>query len=59
VREAPFPACRRFQVASGVVVRREQDVLERAVHAVTAQATKADDLVDQALAAGWAAARPS
>jgi hypothetical protein len=34
------------------VARRERDVLEHAVHAVAEQAVKADELVDEAKAAG-------
>lgn len=34
------------------MTRRERDVLERAVHAVADQAAKADNLVDEATAAG-------
>jgi hypothetical protein len=34
------------------VIQRDRDILERAVHAVSEQAAKADDLVDEAKAAG-------
>jgi hypothetical protein len=36
------------------MTRREREILEHAVHAVIAQAAKADDLVDEAIAAGLA-----
>ncbi len=34
------------------MARRERKILEHAVHAVTEQARKADDLVDEAIATG-------
>lgn len=34
------------------MARREREILERAVHAVAEQAVKADELVDEAKAAG-------
>ena len=34
------------------VARREREILERSVHAIAEQAVKADDLVDELLAAG-------
>ena len=37
--------------------RREREILEHAVHTVTAQAAKADDLVDEVIAAGPAEER--
>lgn len=38
--------------------RREREILERAVEAVTAQAVKADGLVDEALDAGLGGSHP-
>jgi hypothetical protein len=40
------------------VVRRERDILERAVHAVAEQAQKANDIVDEAHAAGLDGSHP-
>jgi hypothetical protein len=40
-------------------VRRERDILERAVAAIAAEARKADALVDEALAAGIDGSHPS
>ena len=37
--------------------RQERDILERAVHAVSEQAVKADELVDEATAAGGGSAK--
>ena len=39
-------------LASPLMARREREILERAVHAVAEQAVKADELVDEARAAG-------
>jgi hypothetical protein len=38
--------------------RRERDILERAVRTVAEQATKADELVDEAIAAGLDGSHP-
>lgn len=38
--------------------RREREILEHAVHAVTEQAAKADDLVDEAIEVGHGRSDP-
>ena len=41
-----------------VMARREREILEHAVHTVAEQAGKADDLVDEILAAGGGGSDP-
>jgi hypothetical protein len=40
------------------MAKREREILERSVHAVTEQAAKTDDLIDEALAAGHEGSDP-
>ena len=40
------------------MIQRERHILERAVHAVTEQAAKADDLVDEAIEVGHGRSDP-
>ena len=40
------------------MARREREILEHAIHAVTEQAAKADDLVDEAIEVGHGRADP-